>query len=154
MTVKSSSTLYVVLVGLGPIENRPSINKDHWFDKEKISCMTSDMWQITHNMWHVTYRGWWTLSRSLRSLASSSNSLGVMMSCDTWHVTCYIWHVTCDMWQVTCDTWHVRCDTWHITHEIWHTRVVNIVSKFQVPSSNCFPEMIFINSAPLGQVGQ
>ena len=32
-------------------------------------------------------------------------------------------------WHVTCDTWHVICDTW---------KDVNILSKFQVPSSYGF----------------
>ena len=34
--------------------------------------------------------------------------------------------LTCDIWHVTRDKWHVTCDTW---------REVNIISKFQVPSS-------------------
>ena len=38
---------------------------------------------------------------------------------DTWHVTPDMWHLTCDMWQLTYDTW-------------WG---VNIISKFQLPSS-------------------
>ena len=41
-------------------------------------------------------------------------------------LTCDMWHMTCDMWHVTSDMWHVTCDTWH---------VVNILSKFQFPSS-------------------
>ena len=38
----------------------------------------------------------------------------------------------CDMWHMTCDTWHV---TWHMTHDMWHVWGVNILSKFQLPSS-------------------
>ena len=39
------------------------------------------------------------------------------------------WH---DMWHVTCDMWHV---TWHVTHDMWYVWGVNILSKFQLPSS-------------------
>ena len=48
--------------------------------------------------------------------------------------TCY---VTCDTWHVTRDTWHVTRDTWngHVTHDTWHVWGVNILSKFQLPSS-------------------
>ena len=38
----------------------------------------------------------------------------------------HVWYLTCDRWQVTNDMWHVTCDMW---------REVNILSKFQVPSS-------------------
>ena len=38
-----------------------------------------------------------------------------------------IWHVTPGSWHLAPDTWHVTCDTW------WR---VNILLKFQVPSSN------------------
>ena len=48
------------------------------------------------------------------------------MACDMWHVTHDMWHVTHDMWHVTCDTWPVTCDM------LWG---VNILSKFQLPSS-------------------
>ena len=34
----------------------------------------------------------------------------------------------------TSDKWQVTCYTWNVTHDMW--QVVNIVSKFQVPSSN------------------
>ena len=43
------------------------------------------------------------------------------------------WHVTRDMWHVTCDMWHVTRDTWHMTRDLFG--VVNILSKFQLPSS-------------------
>ena len=38
------------------------------------------------------------------------------------------------------DMWHLTPDTSHVTHDIWHVScdtegVMNIVSKFQVPSS-------------------
>ena len=39
----------------------------------------------------------------------------------------YTWHVTCDMWDVARHMWHGKCDT---------QGVANIVSKFQVTSSN------------------
>ena len=44
-----------------------------------------------------------------------------------------IWQVTGDMWQVTRDMWHVTHDTWHMTCDMF--RGVNILSKFQLPSS-------------------
>ena len=37
------------------------------------------------------------------------------------------------MSHVTRDKWHVTCDKWHVTRDKWH---VNILSKFQVPSSS------------------
>ena len=47
--------------------------------------------------------------------------------------------MTYDTWHETCDMWHVTRDTWHVTHDTWHmTRLgggVNILSKFQLPSS-------------------
>ena len=44
-----------------------------------------------------------------------------------------MWHVTCDMWHVTRNTWHVIRDTWHLTRNTFGG--VNILSKFQLPSS-------------------
>ena len=44
-----------------------------------------------------------------------------------------MWHAICDMWHVTRDRWHVTCDMWHITCNMWWG--VNILSKFQLPSS-------------------
>ena len=49
------------------------------------------------------------------------------MTCDMWHVTCAIWHGTCDMQHVTCDM----------------LRGMNILSKFQLPSSSGLWIMIF-----------
>ena len=44
------------------------------------------------------------------------------------------WQVTCDMWHVTCDMWHVTRGTlWHVTRDMFWG--VNILSKFQLPSS-------------------
>ena len=43
------------------------------------------------------------------------------------------WHVTCDTWQVTGDRWQVTRDTWHVTCDMFGE--VNILSKFQLPSS-------------------
>ena len=42
---------------------------------------------------------------------------------------------TCDRWQVTRDTWQLTRDTWHVTLDMWHVWGVNILSKFQLPSS-------------------
>ena len=50
-----------------------------------------------------------------------------------WHVTRDMCHVTRDMCHVTRDTWHVTCDTWHVTCDTLGG--VNILSKFQLPSS-------------------
>ena len=35
---------------------------------------------------------------------------------------------------MTPDTWHLTCDTWHVTSDTWWS--VNILSEFQLPSSN------------------
>ena len=45
-----------------------------------------------------------------------------------------MWHATCDIWNVTLDKWHVTRDS---------LGVVNIASKFQVPSSNGLGVIIF-----------
>ena len=63
------------------------------------------------------------------------------------YVTVYRWHVTHDMWHVTCDTWHVTHDTWHVTRDTLHVTCemlegMNILSKFQLPSSYCLWFMI------------
>ena len=57
------------------------------------------------------------------------------------HVTRDMWHMTRDMWHVTRDMWHMTCDTWHVTCDmLWG---LNIVSKFQLPSSYGLWFMIF-----------
>ena len=60
--------------------------------------------------------------------------------------------MSCDMWHVTCDTWHLTPDTWHLTHDT--QGVVNIVSKFQVPSSNSFGVIMFWRYFPPGSQSQ
>ena len=60
-----------------------------------------------------------------------------------WHVTCDAWHVTRDMWHVTRDMWHVTCDTFG---------GVNILSKFQLPSSYCLWFMMLWRSGGKGWV--
>ena len=45
-------------------------------------------------------------------------------------------------WHMTCDMWHVTCYMWHMTYEMWWG--VNILSKFQLPSSNDLWFMIFL----------
>ena len=65
------------------------------------------------------------------------------MTCDVWHVT--LWHVTCDMWHVTCDTWHMTCEMFG---------GVNILSKFQLPSSYCFWFMILWRSERKGSLNE
>ena len=86
-------------------------------------------------MWHVT----WDTSHVTCDIGH--------MTCDTWHVTHDIWHMTCAIWHVTHDMWHMTCDMWHMSHDMWHVtgdmwhvtcdtwRELNILSKFQVPSS-------------------
>ena len=70
------------------------------------------------------------------------------MTYNTWHMTYDMWHVTCDVWNVTCDMWHVTCDTWNMTCDmLWR---VNILSKFQLPSSYCFGFMILWRSRGKG----
>ena len=48
------------------------------------------------------------------------------------------------------DTWQMTGDTWHVTHDTW--QVVNIVSKFQVPSSNGLGFMMFWRFGGKGSV--
>jgi hypothetical protein len=50
------------------------------------------------------------------------------------HMTRVTWHVTCYTWHRTHDTWHVKPDSW---------LVVNILSRFQVSSSNGLGVMMF-----------
>ena len=58
-------------------------------------------------------------------------------------LTYYIYiygYVTLDTWHMTCDTWHVTPETWHVTCDTWWG--VNILSKFQLPSSNGLGSMM------------
>ena len=59
-----------------------------------------------------------------------------------------MWHVTRDTWHMTCDMWHVTCDTWHMTCYMFGG--VNILSKFQLPSSYCLLFMILWRSGGKG----
>ena len=43
------------LVGVGPVDNRPSNNMLHHSVKKKV---TFDMWQVTCDTWHVTHDTW------------------------------------------------------------------------------------------------
>ena len=52
--------------------------------------------------------------------------------------------ITCDMWHMTFETWHVTCDMWHVTCDLFWG--VNILSKFQLPSSYCLWFMILWRS--------
>ena len=64
-------------------------------------------------------------------------------------MTCVdMWHVTLDMWHVTCDTRHVTCDMWHMTCAMFWG--VNILSKFQLPSSYVLWFMILWRSGGKG----
>ena len=59
----------------------------------------------------------------------------------------------------TCDTWHVTCDTWHVTHDMWYVTHdtfggVNILSKFQLPSSYCLWFTILWRSGGKGWLTQ
>ena len=40
--------------------------------------------------------------------------------------------MTPDMWHLTPESWHMTCDLWHVSRDT--QGVMNIVSKFQVPS--------------------
>ena len=70
-----------------------------------------------------------------------------------------LWHVTCDTWHVTRDMWHVTRDTWHVTHDMWHVTPdtfggVNILSKFQLPSSYRLWFMILWRSGGKGSLSE
>ena len=58
-------------------------------------------------------------------------------------MTCDTWHVTRDKWYVICDLLHMTCDMWHVTRDMSHVVGVNILSKFQLPSSYCLWFMMF-----------
>ena len=99
---------------------RPSTDKYHYFVKNNKNLKI--MWHMTCKTWHVT--------------------------CDMWHVTWNTWHLTRGIWHKSCDMWHMTYDTWHMTHDMWHMTCgmlwgVNILSKFQLPSSYCLWFMIF-----------
>ena len=60
---------------------------------------------------------------------------------------------------MTCDMWHVIRDKWHVTHDIWHMTHgtfggVNILSKFQLPSSYRLWFMILWRSGGKGSVAE
>ena len=63
-----------------------------------------------------------------------------------------MWQVTCDTWQVTRDTWHVTSDMWHVTHDNWC--IVNILSKFQLSSSNGLGFLMLWISGGKGSLNQ
>ena len=44
--------------------------------------------------------------------------------------------------QKTCYRWHMTCDWWHMTHYRWGE--VNILSKFQLPSSYALGVKVFL----------
>ena len=58
-----------------------------------------------------------------------------------------MWQVTGDRWQ-----WHVTRDTWNITHDTWCG--VNILSKFQLSSSNGLGFMMLWISGGKGSLTQ
>ena len=63
-----------------------------------------------------------------------------------WPWRCFedgMWHLTGDSWHVTHDTWLMTHDTWQITHDMWKVGEVNILSKFQLPSSNGLAVKVF-----------
>ena len=64
----------------------------------------------------------------------------ILVIYDIWHVTRDTWHVTRDIWNMK-RTWHVTCDI------LWE---VNILSKFQLPSSYCLWFMILWRSGGKG----
>ena len=60
----------------------------------------------------------------------------------------YVWRKKSDMWHMTRDMWHMTCDMWHMTCDmLWG---VNILSKFQLPSSHCLWFMILWRSGGKG----
>ena len=65
--------LHYKLVGVGPIDNRPSTDKlRHFVRKKKLwHKKDCDIWHMICVTWHVT--------------------------CDMWHVTHDTWHVNCDI---------------------------------------------------------
>ena len=56
------------------------------------------------------------------------------------------------MWHVTRDTWHMTRDTWHMTCDMFGW--VNILSKFQPPSSYCLWFMILLRSGGKGWLNE
>ena len=70
--------------------------------------------------------------------------------CNFYFLTCDMWQVTCDRWQVTGDTWHVIRDIWHVTRDMFGG--VNILSKFQLPSSYRLWFMILWRSGGKGWI--
>ena len=61
------------LDGVGPVDNRPSIDKLHHLvqQKKKTWHVTPDMLHVTHDMWHVTHDlfGGLKFSQNVSSLA-------------------------------------------------------------------------------------
>ena len=112
--------------------------------------MTGDMWHMTRDTWHVTRDTWHMTHDTLGGM----NILSKFQLPSSYCFFCwtywtfwnqeigknYLWHMTCDTWHVTCDTWHMTRDTWHVTCDMYGG--VNILSKFQLPSSYCLIFMI------------
>ena len=46
-----------------------------------------------------------------------------------------------EIWPLTCDIWHMAYGIWHVIYDRW--REVNLLSKFQLPSSYGFGMKVF-----------
>ena len=68
------------LDGVGPVDNRPSPEKLHHFEKKREKNytwhvtpdtwhLTRDTWHVTYDTWHVTHGGGWTFSPNFSSPA-------------------------------------------------------------------------------------
>ena len=88
------------LDGVGPVVNRPSTDKLHYFVKKNITL--SDTWNVTCDKWHMTHDRWEEVN--LLSKFQLPTSYGLRVRGDMWHLTCNTWHVTPDIWRVSCNT--------------------------------------------------
>ena len=140
---------YIIeLDGVGPVDNRPSMNKDGSPKKLCLERRKNGLFsRMNKKIWEKT--------------KYPSESLDNFASCDTFFFFNYtlFYHFFIDRnltwwaalitdpppssstnWSIffACETWHVTHDTWHIMWHVTHDKqgVVNIVPKFQIPSSN------------------
>ena len=120
------------------------LNNLHIFQCRILMILKIKTYWIEH---FTSKRRFWILWRKLDGVSPVDNWL----SNDKLHhfVKKKMWHMTRDTWHVTCDTWHVTCDTWHVTHDMDMRHMthdmfggVNILSKFELPSSCCLWFMI------------
>ena len=142
------------IMNLKPLELE-SWNFERMFTMCHVSCVTRHVSRVTCHLSRVTCHLSCVTCHMSRVTCQMyfffiQKKKKKKKTCDTWHVTRDMWHVTGDTWHVTRDTWHVTRDRWHLTCDMFGG--VNILSKFQLPSSYRLWFMILWRSGGKGSL--